>query len=595
MFKYTHNDLSFVKGLRERSIEPTLPTLGNACRNQTISLGLSPDGVSEIISQVLIVILVIAISAVIGAIVFGLPQLLQRTPYIAPDYEVLGPVGNETAVSILHLEGDPVYFWNTSGGEGIAPVEFTIVDPTGGPYSVRVDPEGGTSWHPGDFIYFYKVDDGYHLTRNRTHAISSYRTLPVSDMRINCIDRATDILVFAIGIQTANGAGNETIPQYAPGIQGNYFYDESWTQPAGSRVAPRIRFADNTTAYASDEINWPTVVGRNEFFSVSFDGSLKVDTEDDYTFYLLSDDGSWLWIDGAQVINNGGLHSPTEVKGTLHLTPGYHPIRVRMFEHTGQSVVHLRYMTPSMGAPDFVTSLWYEPATGTPPVADFSASPLAGPAGTAVRFSDRSTGATAWRWDFGDGAPQSTVQNPLHTYSGVGSYTVSLTAKNPSGSDTEAKTDYITIGPASTGISVTYYSDENWMAIAGSNTASPIRFADTASGQGSDIVNWPDTIIGKTDIFSVRCYGLLHVTNAGDYTFYLNSDDGSFLWVDGVLLVDNGGLHAPQEYSGTTQLTAGYHEVEVKMFEHTGGAVLYLQYSGPDQPSKNFVTDLWNV
>ena len=337
------------------------------------------------------------------------------------------------------------------------------------------------------------------------------------------------------------------------------------------------------------------MVGRNDQFSVSFNGFLKVDTEDDYTFYLLSDDGSWLFIDGTQVINNGGLHSPTEVTGIRHLTPGYHTVRLPMFEHTGEAVVHLRYKTPSMTAPDFVTNLWYEPAAGTPPVADFSASPLAGPPGTAVRFTDRSTGATVWLWDFGDGTPPSTTQNPLHTYSGSGSFTVSLTAKNPSGSDIETKAGYITIGPALANISATYYSDENWLTVAGSNTAPQIRFADTESGMASDMVNWPYPIIGKTDAFSVRYYGLLRVNNAGDYTFYLNSDDGSYLWVDGLLLVDNGGLHAPREYSGTTYLTAGYHMVEVKMFEHTGGAVVWLQYSGPDQPGKGFVTDLWHV
>ncbi|MDD4455400.1 MAG: PKD domain-containing protein, partial [Candidatus Methanomethylophilaceae archaeon] len=68
-----------------------------------------------------------------------------------------------------------------------------------------------------------------------------------------------------------------------------------------------------------------------------------------------------------------------------------------------------------------------------------------GTAPLTVRFTDTSTGEiTAWLWDFGDGAT-STEQNPTHTYTAPGTYTVSLTATNAGGSSTESKTDYITV------------------------------------------------------------------------------------------------------------------------------------------------------
>ncbi|WP_301664451.1 PKD domain-containing protein [Methanoculleus frigidifontis] len=80
-----------------------------------------------------------------------------------------------------------------------------------------------------------------------------------------------------------------------------------------------------------------------------------------------------------------------------------------------------------------------------PPVAAFSATPLSGDAELTVQFTDESTGdPTSWTWDFGDGGT-STDQNPSHTYSAPGTYTVSLTATNADGSDTETKTDYITV------------------------------------------------------------------------------------------------------------------------------------------------------
>jgi len=84
--------------------------------------------------------------------------------------------------------------------------------------------------------------------------------------------------------------------------------------------------------------------------------------------------------------------------------------------------------------------------TGTPPpVANFSGSPTSGCAPLAVSFTDQSTGdITSWSWDFGDGGT-STQQNPSHTYNSGGQYTVSLTVTGPGGSDTNTKTNYITV------------------------------------------------------------------------------------------------------------------------------------------------------
>jgi PKD repeat protein len=78
------------------------------------------------------------------------------------------------------------------------------------------------------------------------------------------------------------------------------------------------------------------------------------------------------------------------------------------------------------------------------PVAAFSATPLTGEAPLAVSFTDESTDATSWSWNFGD-TNTSTDQNPSHVYGEPGTYTVALTATNSNGSDTETKTDYITV------------------------------------------------------------------------------------------------------------------------------------------------------
>ncbi len=83
------------------------------------------------------------------------------------------------------------------------------------------------------------------------------------------------------------------------------------------------------------------------------------------------------------------------------------------------------------------------------PIADFSSPdtinckpPLT------VNFQNTSTGAVSWQWNFGDGGT-STIQNPSHTYTNYGDYTVTLIATNSSGCrDTIVKTNFIRIRKA---------------------------------------------------------------------------------------------------------------------------------------------------
>jgi PKD repeat protein len=88
-------------------------------------------------------------------------------------------------------------------------------------------------------------------------------------------------------------------------------------------------------------------------------------------------------------------------------------------------------------------------ASAAIPIANFKANMVTGVAPLKITFSDLSTGApTSWTWNFGDGIT-STTRNASHTYQKNGIYTVKLTVKNPSGSNTITKTNYITLKTAS--------------------------------------------------------------------------------------------------------------------------------------------------
>ncbi|MCK9399648.1 MAG: PKD domain-containing protein [Bacteroidales bacterium] len=79
--------------------------------------------------------------------------------------------------------------------------------------------------------------------------------------------------------------------------------------------------------------------------------------------------------------------------------------------------------------------------------ANFTGSPTTVTVGNTVTFTDNTNcNPTSWSWSFPGGTPSSsTVQNPTVTYNTVGTYSVTLVATNASGSDTELKTNYITV------------------------------------------------------------------------------------------------------------------------------------------------------
>ncbi len=73
---------------------------------------------------------------------------------------------------------------------------------------------------------------------------------------------------------------------------------------------------------------------------------------------------------------------------------------------------------------------------GAPLAAGFSSDVATGFVPLTVAFTDTTTGGpTAWEWNFGDGSPLSFDQNPVHTYTLAGTFTVTLTASNGCGDD----------------------------------------------------------------------------------------------------------------------------------------------------------------
>lgn len=93
-----------------------------------------------------------------------------------------------------------------------------------------------------------------------------------------------------------------------------------------------------------------------------------------------------------------------------------------------------------------------------------------------------------------------------------------------------------------------------------------------------------------SDHFYVRWTGKIRIARDGKYTFFTESDDGSRLWIDGKILVDNGGLHAMEEKSGEIELKAGEHDIRLELFENDGEVGCKLSWESSNM-AKEFLTD----
>jgi hypothetical protein len=101
--------------------------------------------------------------------------------------------------------------------------------------------------------------------------------------------------------------------------------------------------------------------------------------------------------------------------------------------------------------------------------------------------------------------------------------------------------------------------------------------------------NWGEDLLpsGLADYVSVRWFGQIQPFYSQTYTFYTTSDDGSRLWINGQLVVDNWFAQPPTERSGTIALAAGQrYPLVMEYFEKAGGAVAQLSWSSPSQPKQ---------
>ena len=138
------------------------------------------------------------------------------------------------------------------------------------------------------------------------------------------------------------------------------------------------------------------------------------------------------------------------------------------------------------------------------------------------------------------------------------------------------------VEPLEAGVRYEYY-EGHWNTLPDFDKLSPV--------QTGILSNFDFSPRNQAEHFGFRYRTYLRAPRTGVYEFFTISDDGSQLFIDDQLVVDNGGLHGMAEAGGRVALAAGLHALTVTFFERDGGDGLEVWYSGPGISKQRIPTE----
>jgi alpha-L-fucosidase len=121
--------------------------------------------------------------------------------------------------------------------------------------------------------------------------------------------------------------------------------------------------------------------------------------------------------------------------------------------------------------------------------------------------------------------------------------------------------------------SIARYFEGNWDSVPDFGQLKPLKELITANFVLDSKI--------KDEYYGFLFEGFIKIDKTGIYRFYTDSDDGSNLYINNLLVVDNDGLHGMQMAFGTVPLKVGYYMIRVEYFEKSGGDDLKVTYQGP--------------
>lgn len=313
---------------------------------------------------------------------------------------------------------------------------------------------------------------------------------------------------------------------------------------------------------------------KDNNFGFRYFAQIEVPETGDYNFFLTSKDGSKLLIDDDVVIDNDGIHESITKNDSVYLNAGLHRIEVQFFKKTGDPRLSVEWQGPEFKRQIILSNaLRLAEPNNSFPVADDDLARVepGGQVTIDVLKNDIDT----------DGDEIQLISFGVAEYGRVSIVDNKLLYQPDTGFSGADHFDYVISDgrggkdsgqvTVQVGQSVTYeYYEGNWNSLPDFDSLTPVT---SGTQRNFSLINR-----NRDDNFAFRFRSGLDVPRDGRYYIILNSDDGSKIFIDGKLVVNNDGLHARRWKYNRIELTAGIHEVEVQYFEKVGRERLLIYW-----------------
>lgn len=102
--------------------------------------------------------------------------------------------------------------------------------------------------------------------------------------------------------------------------------------------------------------------------------------------------------------------------------------------------------------------------------------------------------------------------------------------------------------------------------------------------------NFDISVRNRNDKFTFWFEGFIQIDEAGTYSFFTNSDDGSLLYINNTLVVNNDGRHSARERTGTYEfLSPGRYPIKVTYYDYSSSEILQVSYDPPGTAVKQLI------
>lgn len=137
------------------------------------------------------------------------------------------------------------------------------------------------------------------------------------------------------------------------GLTGEYYTKKNLSKMYDTRLDKNIDF------------QWegrPWFGMSNDSFSIRWTGEIYAPRSGLYEFLLECDDGSRMWINQHQLVDDWKIHGISKNRASMHLAKGWHKIRIELFDETQRSLIRLYWKRPRSENLEIIGYRYFRPS-----------------------------------------------------------------------------------------------------------------------------------------------------------------------------------------------------------------------------------------